>query len=324
MNNATAILITLTINLAIMFAINWGKTFGIEDILIDAAICGVLTSVINVFFVHHYVRKALKNKTLPSNMPVSKFMMRLPKSPVLFAALCALFFGILTALINGTIFTFYGFEVLPFWQMLVCKLVYVCFLSAKILEVAIYRYVQPDFTGQIPEADVPPSPFVKQPIPRISYFQQLCNSWFTDFGFNMVIGLLLGGTIIMDNDYVMIAPILLSGMVISAPITGIIITFMTVPSIAKGIGASVEHGDIPRLTKENPWVGWLPKNRWLLAAALCIPIILLTTIVFYAVLTFFDFQSLNFFQFFFIRTAYTAVLVKGLVPLILIRYMQPI
>lgn len=323
MNNASTILITLGINLAIMFVINWGKTFGLEDILLDAAICGVLTSVINVFFVRHYVSKALKNKTLSGNMPVSKLMMRLPKNPVLFAALCALFFGILTPLINGIIFKFYDFEALLFWQLLVCKLVYSCFLSAKILEVAIYRYVQPDVTGLIPEADVPPSPLVRQPMPQIAYFQQLYNSWLTDFGFNMLVGLLLGGTIITSDDYVLIAPTLLSGIFVGGLISGTIITFMTVPSLAKEIGTSVERGEIPRLPKKNPWVAWLPKNNWLLACSICIPIILVTTTVFYGVLTFFNFQSLNFFQFFFIRTAYTAVLVKGLVPLILIRYMQP-
>lgn len=323
MNNATAILITLGINLAIMFAINWGKSFSFADILIDAAICGVTTSFINVVFVRIYVQKAIKNKTLPTNVPVSKLMMRLPQNPVLFATLWALFFGILMPLINGLIFKFYDFETLLFWQMLVCKLVYSCFLSAKILEVAIYRYVQPDVTGMIPAADVPLSPLVKQPLPHITYFQELYNSWLTDFGMNMVLGLVLGGTIITADDYVMIAPTLLSGMAISGPISGIIITFMTVPSIAKGIIYSVNGGEIPRLGQRNPGVSWLPENRWLLALSLCLPIILITTAVYYAVLTFFNFQSLNFFQFFFIRTAYTAVLVKGLVPLILIRYMQP-
>lgn len=320
MNNATAILITIGINLAIMFIINWGKSFNLEDIILDAAICGVVTSFVNVIFVRRFVQKAVKNKTLPANLPVSKLMMWLPQKPVLFATLCALFFGILTPLINGVIFKFYDFETLLFGQMLVCKLVYSCFLSAKILEVAIYRYVQPDVTGINPAADAPPSPLVKQPIPRISYFQELYNSWLTDFGMNMVMGLILGGTIITADDYVMIAPTLLSGVAISGPISGIIITFMTVPSIAKGIINSVNNGAIPRRSKRNRWLAGLPENRWLLAVSLCLPIILITTTVYYAVLTFFNFQSLNFFQFFFIRTAYTAILVKGLVPLILFRY----
>jgi hypothetical protein len=77
MNNATAILLTLGINLAIMVALNWGKRFGLVDVLLDAAICGVTTSVINVFFVRRYVTRALENKTLPANLPVSRMMMRL-------------------------------------------------------------------------------------------------------------------------------------------------------------------------------------------------------------------------------------------------------
>lgn len=323
MNNATAILLTLGINLAIMLAINWGRIFGLADVLLDGAICGVTTAVINVFFVRRYVVRALANKTLPANLPVSKLMMWLPKSPAFFALLCALFFGILTPLINGLIFTFYEFETLQFGQMLVCKLVYACFLSAKILEVAIYRYVQPDVTGIIPAADAPPSPLVKQPLPRISTLQQLYNSWLTDFGMNMALGLVLGGTIITSDDYVMIAPTLLSGILVGGIISGIIITFMTVPSLAKKFRTAVVNDEIPRLPQRNAGVAWLPQNNWLLAGVLCLPVILITVTVYSGVLSFFDFESLNFFQFFFIRTAYTAVLVKGLVPLLLMRYRQP-
>lgn len=323
MNNTTAILLTLGINLTIMVAINWGKSFGLADVLLDAAICGVMTSVINVFFVRRYVTRALTNKTLPANLPVSRMMMRLPRNPFLLALLCALFFGLLTPLINGMIFIFYDFETLWFGQMLVCKLVYACFLSAKILEVAIYRYVQPDVTGLSPAAELPPSPLVKPPLPQISYFQQLYNSWLTDFGMNMVLGLVLGGTIITSDDYVMIAPTLRAGILIGGIISGIIITFMTVPALAKKLGSAVASGEIPRLPQRNPRVAWLPQNHWLLALTLCLPIILITVTVYYGVLSFFNFESLNFFQFFFIRTAYTAVLVKALVPLLLIRYMQP-
>jgi hypothetical protein len=323
MNNASIILITLGINLALMVALNWGKSFGLADVLLDAAICGVMTAVINVFFVRRYVTWALANKTLPANLPVSRMMMRLPRNPFLLALLCALFFGLLTPLINGMIFIFYDFETLRFGQMLVCKLVYVCFLSAKILEVAIYRYVQPDVTGLNPAADVPPSPLVKPPLPQISYFQQLYNSWLTDFGMNMVLGLVLGGTIITSDDYVMIAPTLRAGILIGGIISGIIITMMTVPALAKKLRSAVASGEIPRLPQRQPGVAWLPQNHWLLALTLCLPIILITVTVYTAVLSFFYFESLNFFQFFFIRTAYTAVLVKALVPLLLIRYMQP-
>ena len=107
--------------------------------------------------------------------------------------------------------------------MLVCKLVYSCFLSAKILEVAIYRYVQPDITGVSPQADVTTSSLIKQPLPHITYFQQLYNSWLTDFGMNMVLGLVLGGTIITADDYVMIAPTLLSGILVGQSYQGLLL-----------------------------------------------------------------------------------------------------
>jgi hypothetical protein len=98
---------------------------------------------------------------------------------------------------------------------------------------------------------------------------------------------------------------------------------MVIPPIAGSILTGMQNGTITAVEKPHPWLKHLPATPWLLALALCFPIILLTTIVYTLILSFFDFQSLNFFQFFFIRTAYTAVLVKGLVKLILLRYRQP-
>jgi hypothetical protein len=98
---------------------------------------------------------------------------------------------------------------------------------------------------------------------------------------------------------------------------------MVIPPIANNILAGIQNGAVPAFEKPIPWLKHLPSKPWLLALALCFPIILLTTGVYSLILSFFNFQSLNFFQFFFIRTAYTAVLVKGLVWLILLRYRQP-
>lgn len=324
LNNTSAILITLAINLCSLLITGWGRSFDLTFILVDAAICGILTSIIDVFLVRHYVDLSQKNRTLPTNIPVSRFMMRLPKNTYLFAALCALFFGLLTPILNGIIFNYYGFETLSVSQMLVLKLIYSYFLSAKILEIAIFRFVQPDLTGQMTNQATTIVAPAKHSAPRVSYFQQLFNNWMTDFGLNMFRGLILGTTIVTSTDYVLIAPTLLRSVATTGPTSGIIVTFMTVPAIAGGIIFSVKAGKILPLEKSNPLVARLPKNPWLLAFALCLPIIFLTTAVYFAVLSFFGFQSLNFFQFFFIRTAYTTVLVKAaLVPLIMFRYRQP-
>lgn len=325
LNNVSAILITLLINLILMCLINWQKPFTLSDVLIDGLICGVLTSAINVFLVVYLLRKRQFDQGFAENLPSSRLMMMLPKNPYLFASFCALFFGILTPLLNGLIFKFYDFERLNFYQMLVLKLLYTTFLSAKILELVVFRFLQPDVISKFTHLTADPQAIadIKIPIPHISYFQELYKSWITDFGTNMAIGLLLGGTIITDTDYVMIAPTLLNSMIVSGPISGMIITFMVIPPIAGSILTGMQNGTITAVEKPHPWLKHLPATPWLLALALCFPIILLTTIVYTLILSFFDFQSLNFFQFFFIRTAYTAVLVKGLVKLILLRYRQP-
>lgn len=323
LNNTSIILITVAINLVIFLVTGWGRSFDLTFILIDGAICGIVTALLDVFWIHHYVDLAQKNRALPTNLPISRFMMQLPKNTYLFAALCALLGGLLTPLINSIIFNYYEFEVLFFAQMLVLKLIYSYFLSAKIVEVAILRFVQPDLTDQTAnreEITVTPS---KHSAPRVTYFQQLFNNWMTDFGLNMFRGLIIGTTIVTNDNYVLIAPTLLRSVDTTGFISGIIVTFMTVPSISQEIIYSIDSGKTKPLKKSNPYVAWLPTNRWLLTILLCLPIIVLTIIVYYVVMSFFGFESLSFFQFFFIRIAYTTMLVKALVPLIMFRYMQP-
>lgn len=323
LNNTSIIFITMAINLGILLITGWGRSFDMTFILVDGAICGIVTAVIDVFWIHHYADLAKKNRTLPANLPISRFMMQLPKNTYLFAALCALFFGLLTPLLNSIVFNYYEFETLSLAQMLVLKLIYSYFLSAKIVEVAIFRFVQPDLTGQSADLEAITAAPAKHSAPRVSYFQQLFNNWMTDFGLNMFRGLIIGTTIVTNNNYVLIAPTLLRSVDTTGFISGVIVTFMTVPSISREIIYSVGSGKTKPLNEANPYVAWLPKNRWLLASVLCLPIIVLTTIVYYVVLSFFGFESLNFFQFFFIRIAYTTVLVKFLVPFIIFRYRQP-
>ncbi|KAF5087968.1 hypothetical protein DSECCO2_43230 [anaerobic digester metagenome] len=321
LNNTSVILITMAINLGILLITGWGRSFDLMFILIDGVISGVVTALIDVFLVRHYVDIAQKNRTLPTNLPVNRFMMKLPKNIYLFAALCALFFGLLTPLFNGIVFKYYDFDTLSLAQMLVLKVIYSYYLSAKIVELAIFRLVQPDLTGQLPDQTITTP--TKHSAPRVTYFQQLFNNWMTDFGLNMFRGLIIGTTIVTDDNFVLIAPTLLRSVDTTGFISGVIVTFMTVPSVSREIIYSVDSGKTKPLTESNPYVAWLPKNRWLLTVVLCLPIIVLTTIVYYVVMSFFGFESLNFFQFFFIRIAYTTMLVKALVPLIMFRYLQP-
>jgi hypothetical protein len=323
LNNTAVILITMAVNLGILFITGWSQSFDLMFVLIDGASCGVVTALLDVFLIRHYVDIAKKNRSLPTNLPVNRFMMRLPKHTYLFAALCALFLGLLTPLLNSIIFNYYEFETLSLAQMLVLKLIYSYFLSAKTVELAIFRFVQPDLTGQLPDQTTATATPARHSAPRVTYFQQLFNNWMTDFGLNMFRGLIIGTTTVTSDNYVLIAPTLLRSVDTTGLISGVIVTFMTVPSVSREIIYSIDSGKTRPLTESNPYVAWLPKNRWLLTVVLCLPIIVLTTIVYYVVMSFFGFESLSFFQFFFIRIAYTTMLVKVLVPLIMFRYRQP-
>ena len=104
---------------------------------------GAPLSLIHIFIGSCVVRlRALGS--LPAAVPVNALMMRLPKNKFLLALLFAAVFGPLTPLVNLALIRFYGITNFGFAQLALWKVVYSCLLSAKIIELTILRYVQPD------------------------------------------------------------------------------------------------------------------------------------------------------------------------------------
>lgn len=115
--------------------------------------------------------------------------------------------------------------------MLVLKVIYSYYLSAKIVELTIFRFVQPDLTGQLPDQTIVTTTPTKHSAPRVTYFQQLFNNWMTDFGLNMFRGLIIGTTIVTDDNFVLIAP-----------------------SVSQEIIFSVDSVKTKPLTESNPYI----------------------------------------------------------------------
>ena len=321
-DNARTVCITVGINLAVAFLFFFGRPITLRSILLDASICGVITSFIDVPTVLWRIKRLRPLGRLPKNIPESALAMRLPRNPLLLSLLLGVLFGAVTPLFNFLIIRFYEVSTFSFTGFALWRILYTCFLSAKIVEIAVFRYVQPDCASETNGIMQHGDDAVKDPLPRVSTFKQWFNTVTDDFGFNVLVGLLLGGTLVQDHN-VIIAPVYRSGIAISALILGIIVTTRMVYPLAKTIKEGRDSGQLPTAVDACRWVAWLPRPPAKFALALLLPVIVSSMAVFQAVFSFFGFEVLDFFQFFFIRTLFVSLLSKGVVRLALLRYMQP-
>ena len=311
----------MVINLAAVFIFLFPKPLTYWNVLLDACICGILTSFIDVFIVRNRIQKLRSLGRLPMEIPQSRLMMKMPKNPLLLSLIFGVVFGLLAALLNALIMQFYAIEIFTFARFAVWRILYSSALSVKIVEFAILRYSQPDLVSTSSMVQQGTEK-VKDPLPRISTFKQWFNTITDDFGFNLLFGLMLGGTIIRDHN-VIIPPTTLSGIAVSALILGAIVTARMAYPIAKSMRDAREAGTLPIAEKANALVHWIPYSPVKFALILLLPIMGTSYAVFWAVLSFFGFEVLNFFQFFVIRILYISLLTKPVVRLAVIRYTQP-
>lgn len=320
-NNVRPVLLTVAINAAAVFIFLWGKPLTFWIIMADASICGVITSFVDVFAVFGNIRKLSSRGAPLKEVPQNRLIGMMPKNPLLFAIALAVAFGLLSPLFNAFIILFYGIEEFSFAPFLVYRLTYTCVLSVKITEIAVLRYAQPD-CALAPDIAARGAETVKDPFPRVSTLKQWYNTVTDDFGFNLLFGLLAGGTVIRDH-FVIIPPVTLNGIAISALILGVIVTARLAYPVAKSMRDLRENGGLPLSGTYDKRIGWIPYSPAKFALVLLLPIVSASLLVFWAVLSFFGFAVLNFFQFFFIRMLFVSLLTKPVVRLAISRYAQP-
>lgn len=320
-NNLPIILIVAAINLAVGFIFYYGASVTAYDFVTDATICGFTTVLISAAYVNWAIGKMRSKGALPCSIPDNHIIQRFPKNPIAFALIMAVLFSVLMALASSVFNSFYSIQDYTFARYAVLKVLYSCILSAKIMELVILRFIQPDCA----RPDDPPqtgTDVVKNPIPSKETFGKLFNTVKTDFGFGMLFGLVLGGTKVVDSQ-VVISATTRSGIIIGGLITGFIITLLMIRPVAKQMRQARLAGELPIIDKRIPLIAWLPGKPMLFALVLMLPTMVITAAVLWSVLTFFGLETLNFFQFYVIRTIYTTLLTKVVVQLAVLRYIQP-
>lgn len=320
-NSFRWILFVAVLNLVIAFLFQFGRPITKEVLLMDAVVCGVITSIINVIYANYKIRRLRNAGELPKTIPESRFIQRLPRNPILLIVVLAIFFVAFMLLISCLILWFYEIDTYTFPRFAVWKVIYSTILSAKMLELIVLRLVQPDCAKK-EDPEQMGQETIKNPLPRLETFKNLFNTIVDDFGFNMIVGLLFGGTIIVEHN-VVILPTTRSGILISGMILGIIVTFRMALPIVQGIKLQYDAGALPILPEKMPVISLIPKKPVSFALVLLIPIVVISVLVFWCILTFFGFETLNFFQFFVIRTIFITLLSKPVVKLAVLCYIQP-
>lgn len=319
-NNIRSILFTVVVNTVCILLFCWTRTTRLS-VMISAVSCGVVASVIITLISKNTVDRMRSAGTLPASVPQSKLMMRLPRNPVLLSLIFGVFFGGLALLVNVALIRFFEIQTFTLLRLLVWQGAYSCVLAAIICECAVLRYVQPDCVP----ANAPAQSggvHVKNPMSRVNALKNWLGTVLVDFGFNMAVGLVFGSTRVAADHSVIINPTTRDGIVASSIVIGIIVTFRMAYPIMKAIYGARNSGQLPPASKPNGFLSALPAKPMRLTLVLMLPIIVLSFVVFWSVLTFFDFAILSFFQFFVIRSVYTAILSRGVTALALARYRQ--
>ena len=80
-DNAKAILITVAINLGVVFFFNWPDGVDYSGAMWDSLICAFITTAINMWIVCAGLKKMRARGEMPSQVPESGLMQKLPQNP---------------------------------------------------------------------------------------------------------------------------------------------------------------------------------------------------------------------------------------------------
>lgn len=151
LDNLQAVAITVAINFILAWAANFEMaSYNVYALAIDAAICGMLTAVIDVLIVRAGMKKAWAAGIVPREAPVSGLMMKFPKGGIGLMLALGAAASIVCVAVNCGLFLFYGFESWTFWQFMLYKLVYSLVLSERLISLTILRLVQKDCAPRPP------------------------------------------------------------------------------------------------------------------------------------------------------------------------------
>jgi len=328
-DNTRTILITLGINLGVVFLVNWPEGITFTGVIWDSLFCVIITTIIDMWIVYARLQKVRAWGGMPSQVPVSRLMQRLPRNPFALGAVYVVFFGALTIGINADILWFFDMWEMNFVQWMVYKLVYATVLSIKITEDCIFRYVQPDWAKAVPRdtemhKGLPAQP-VKDPLPKVCVFKEMFGSVTGNIAMNIIIGSVLRGIVLQADGSVVIAPTTVEGIPITGLIfgliTGILVTNGVVKEMNAGILASCP--EVPETAVTDKRFAWMPVGRVALTCFVCVCMMAFSAAALWSIMMLLNIAVMNFYQFTVFITVYASILGKPLACALTRRCVQP-
>ncbi|NLV57923.1 MAG: hypothetical protein GXY67_04050 [Clostridiales bacterium] len=326
-NNAKAVLLTASVNLAIVFLLYWPDGISYRGVLWDSLICAAITTAIDLWVVFVQLLKLRWGGQIPTQVPVSPFMQRLPSNPFLLGVLFTTVFGMLAVGANAAILWFFERQHLAFVPWLAYKLVYSTILSVIITEYCVFRYVQPDWV----DARVASSGSqivlkpVRNPLPKVSLLKEVYASVTGNLATNMIAGLAFGGVAIASDGSVFITPTTVEGVPISGLIFGLIVGVLVTRSVLQEIRRQIPVADLPDsqpLTLDKRFT-WMPKGNVTLTLFVCVCMMVFSSVALWALMKLFDLPVMNVYQYAVFITVYASIVSKLLSYVLVRRCTQP-
>ncbi len=319
-DNAKAVIATLAVNTGVVFLFQWPDGITYRGLVWDSLICVLVTVTIDMWMVYGNLKKMRSAGKMPAQVPVSRFMQKLPQNPAALGALYFLGFGAMTVGGNMLITKFFGIQDMAFVPWMTYKLIYSTALSITVVNYCIFRYVQPDWaaggTGTQP---------VRNPIPKIGLFKEIYGSVTGNIAMNIIIGSLLGGAVLAPDGSVILRPTTIQGIPITGLVFGLIVGILVTGGVVKVLNKGILATD-PVLLKEaagNKWFSWMPMRRGSLTCFVCVCVMVFSAAALPAVMMLFGMSAMNFYQFTIFITLYATVISKPLSYVLTRRCMQP-
>jgi len=313
-NNAKAVLVAVAINLGIVFAFFWPDGARFSGILWDSLICAGITVWIDLWIVYASMKKVRAGGQMPSQVPVSRLMQRLPKNPFALGVIYTAVFGVLMVGVNAVILRFFNMRDMTFVPWMAYKIVYATLWSVKITEFCIFRYVQPDWAATERATARVQLKRVKDPLPKISVFKAMYGSVTGNIAMDMVVGLISGSIAIAPDGSVVVAPTTVEGIPTTGLIFGLILGILVTRGIVKEINRAILASDavIPEDMAADKWFAWMPRSRGMLTALVCLCMMIFSAVALWCLMTLFGISVMNAYQYAVFMAAYAGVLSKPL------------
>lgn len=325
-DNAKAVLLTVAVNLGIVFAFYWPHGIAYEGVLWDSLICAAVTTAIDLWIVYARLLKLRATGQMPAQVPVSRLMQRLPQNPLALGLVFTAVFGALTVGVNAAILWFFGLARMAFVPWLAYKLVYSTVLSVIVTEYCVFRYVQPDWAPAQPrregaQTDLRP---VKDPFPKVSVIKEMYGSVTGNIATNMIVGLALGGITAAPGGAVTIPPTTREGIPITGLIFGLIVGILVTRGVMKGVDAMILAQGPEGLKAAVPdrRFTWMPKGKGALTLLVCACMMVFSAVALWALMTLFDIPVMNLYQYAVFITVYASIISKPLSYVLLRRCTQ--